>query len=340
MAWNMYYKNLRKATEEPKEPLEPYHGNLQKCYVPRETLTEKKLRELGKMPFQTAFHRADRTRGMGDNIRVEHISATERRINTEDPIDPPPKRKYKPFLTAFHVKRPDEMRRYAMQNYSLRSTDYQTYCREAKAKKEASMPKRKKNQTHRNTPPHESIFSEQLTQRMQKHGKRENTKREQTARRIGIPIPKLAWGDTDSEFLVEEHSGSDEKHQRSEPRVVSSIRPRQSSRTRASSRPVTSRRPVQSSSTFFQTEVLTSRPSTSRAPGQTQPPQSSRRMIQSSRRKSKPNTSRKKKKTKAKMRRFTESQKSPRSRSNNAWCLKKLEPEPFDVNPSLSDWEN
>eukprot|EP00954_Amorphochlora_amoebiformis_P017155 1317301-Amorphochlora_amoeboformis.AAC.2 len=68
----------------------------------------------------------------GAIFRVDPLHATERRIKETNPIYTPPPRKYKPFLTSFRSKSPDDMRIYAKQHYSINSGDYQKYCRDRK----------------------------------------------------------------------------------------------------------------------------------------------------------------------------------------------------------------
>eukprot|EP00466_Bigelowiella_natans_P004333 jgi/Bigna1/129687/aug1.9_g4395 len=197
MSWSTYFKRLKEVSDPPVEPLDPYTGN-PKCYVPRDTLTAKELRAMGKRAFSTSFHLPDRASGIGDHKRPELINTTERLINELDPPVEETKRKYKPFYTAFHIKRNDDMRKYAMEHYSLRSYSYLKHCRDNKQSQKRRLTKLKKDSEKKRAAEkeaaEEAMFEEALTQRLKQL--KVNALLD-TFRRS--PVPRLAWEGTRKE---------------------------------------------------------------------------------------------------------------------------------------------
>uniref|UniRef100_A0A7S3ZBI1 Uncharacterized protein n=1 Tax=Lotharella globosa TaxID=91324 RepID=A0A7S3ZBI1_9EUKA len=209
MAFNMYYKQLCKASDEPVEPLDPYTGN-PTMRVPRETLSAQQLREMGKKAFSTYFHLPDMAKGIGTKKRIELINTTERNINETDPLPKEKKKKMTEFVTTFHIPRNDSMRTYAMAHYSLRSTEYLEHCRNMKATQENKQKAREKKREKQKAMElakeraDEIMFEEALAAVLSK----ENAQSESKTLGKQSTVPKLAWGDQTDTFSI--HSSSED----------------------------------------------------------------------------------------------------------------------------------
>ena len=238
------------------------------------------------------------------------------------------------------------MRMYAMQHYSLQSTNFLEHCRQReKDKKKALAKRRLKKKPKKGKPPTESIFEARLIAKLKGTDleiRPANEPPKRTKRQI---VPKLAWANgTESEFFVNKCTSSDEEEPGTETKLDSTamkfeLKPPSRPQTARSHRPNTSRS-YHSKGGFFQTAIDTSRPNTSRTRGSRWRSEFGTSRSGRSTFRSTTNRNNKFKITKAAIRLQKQRALSPKSRSKVAFNLSKFTPKPFDVNPSLDDWES